>query len=230
VRSSTPSATSATVDSGIGPFAPVPTGSAAISAGVVGSDAASTVSTWCSAAARPTARTSSLSARRSATCVGVRCAAASAAGSRMTSISRWSPPWTSTEPTPSTRVSAGLTTSTAASRSARGSASPVTLKVTMGSAVGVTRSTVMSAVSGSSPRASATWVSTSCRVRHMSVPGSNCADSSVAPRIVRARRRRRLGTVATASSSGRAATVCTTSGGRSPTRQTTTMRGKSTSG
>ena len=64
----------------------------------------------------------------------------------------------------------------------------------------------------------------------MSVPGANCSDISIAPRMVRERIRSTPSTVASAVSSGRVSEIWVTSGGASRPRATTTMRGNSTSG
>ena len=102
--------------------------------------------------------------------------------------------------------------------------------MTIGNDVVVSRSTTTSAERGSVARASPTRDSTSCSARHMSVPGANCSPSSTAPRMVRERMRSTPSTVASAFSSGRVSVPCVTSGGASPPRATTTMRGNSTSG
>ena len=152
-------------------------------------------------------------------------------GSRMISISRTSPPRTSTRPTPGTREMAGRTTSSARSRNRRGSRAPLTLNVTTGNDVVVRRSTTTSTPAGSVARVSPTRDSVSWSARHMSVPDENRSESSTAPRIVRERTRCTPSTVASAVSSGRPSATWVSSRRRvAAARDDDDARGNSTSG
>ena len=107
---------------------------------------------------------------------------------------------------------------------------PITLNDRIGKSAGVIFSDSISVPAGSRSRARPMAASVSWRERHMSVPSANCSAISAAPRMMRVRIRRTPITVARDSSSGRTTEACICSGGTSPERATTTMRGNSTSG
>ncbi len=231
VRSSCPSTTSAMDPTGTTPpLGVVATGMARMSSSVFGRASPTTVITCWSWLTRPTAARPIASCSFAATPAASRCSDATASGSRITSSSRTSPPCTSTVPTPGTLPSAGRMTYSATSRSSRGSTAPATLKVTTGKEPVVIRCTTIWVSCGSSLRVWLTRASTRPRARHMSVPGANCREISVAPRMVRERMRCTPSTAVSSCSSGRVTWVRKTSGGEPPVRATTTMRGNSTSG
>ncbi len=99
------------------------------------------------------------------------------------------------------------------------------LRIKIGNTAGVSRSTVRSRSVGNSPRASARRFCTCCSATIMSVAGSNCAEISAAPRMLRERTRRMPGTSITAVSIGRVTVSVIDCGGRVPLRAMITMRG-----
>ncbi len=74
------------------------------------------------------------------------------------------------------------------------------------------------------------WFCTICSATTVSVPGSNCAEISVAPRNVFDRTRRMPGTSMIACSSGRATVSVIDRAGVLPECAMTTMRGNSSGG
>ena len=90
------------------------------------------------------------------------------------------------------------------------------LRMNTGKIAGVMRSTWTSAPVGSSPVTSATRFWTCWSATIMSADGSNCAEISAAPRILRERTRRIPGTLITASSTGRVTVSIIDCGGSVP--------------